>query len=502
MIGWGIEALVTSTLLMLLVLGVRKPLAQLFGAEWAYALWLLPLAVPLLPPLPLFAPAAVPEIPVILPALEQIAVEAPQHAASGGWLLVLLGLWAGGAAIFAFWQQSTYSAFMLHLGRGGRDADPVSYGGIRVAVSDAVEGPVAVGIFRRRIVVPLDFMTRYTPAERRLALEHELIHHKRLDLVWNWAALALLTLNWFNPVAHIAFRAFRADQELACDAAVTRRASAADRHDYACALVKAATQSGLIAVCALNHTAFLKRRLRMMKQHRSSKARNLGGAASLALLGGAGLALAAPGLDAEERPAGPVVAAAVGPGALIAPADLSKLQEKCGSGTGALVCTREEAEDPEVRAIVEKTLKNVRARTQSAMAPPVVDAPVAPAPAAASQGEVGSETAQLQPPSLPEGLRALLGTVVAGQHAKELQDAIARARASADGRQADVLAALESGIAAGSVRVVKAQITAEQLAQLRLSSGAAGGKIGILRIDRPATAVPPVAVLEMIAPAD
>ena len=33
-------------------------------------------------------------------------------------------------------------------------------------------------------------------------------------------ALLVLALNWFNPVAWVAFRAFRADQELACDAAV------------------------------------------------------------------------------------------------------------------------------------------------------------------------------------------------------------------------------------------------------------------------------------------
>ena len=36
----------------------------------------------------------------------------------------------------------------------------------------------------------------------------------------------MLALNWFNPVAWLAFRAFRADQELACDAAVAAAGSA------------------------------------------------------------------------------------------------------------------------------------------------------------------------------------------------------------------------------------------------------------------------------------
>ena len=211
MIAAALELLASFTLLTLLVLAVRRSVAEIVGAEWAYALWLLPVVVPFLPPLPLL-PAAAPAFTVVLPPM---SLEAAPHAAagqSGAWLQWLLALWAGGAAVFAIWQQSTYSAFMLHLGRDGRAADPPSYGGIRVVESEAVEGPVAVGVINRRIVVPLDFASRYTPAERRLALEHELVHHRRFDILWNWVGLAVVMANWFNPIAHIAFRAFRSYQ--------------------------------------------------------------------------------------------------------------------------------------------------------------------------------------------------------------------------------------------------------------------------------------------------
>ena len=86
------------------------------------------------------------------------------------------------------------------------------------------QGPLALGVLDRRIVVPGRFLQRYNPGERRLALEHELVHHRRGDIWWNLAALLVLALNWFNPVAWLAFRAFRSDQELACDAAVARAA--------------------------------------------------------------------------------------------------------------------------------------------------------------------------------------------------------------------------------------------------------------------------------------
>ena len=42
MIGWAIEALAASTVLMLVVLALRGPVARRFGAHAAYLLWLLP----------------------------------------------------------------------------------------------------------------------------------------------------------------------------------------------------------------------------------------------------------------------------------------------------------------------------------------------------------------------------------------------------------------------------------------------------------------------------
>src|SRR3546814_20045805 len=45
-------------------------------------------------------------------------------------------------------------------------------------------------------------------------------HHRHGDLWANAAALVLLASQWFNPFAWRAIRAFRFDQEAACDARV------------------------------------------------------------------------------------------------------------------------------------------------------------------------------------------------------------------------------------------------------------------------------------------
>jgi hypothetical protein len=128
-------------------------------------------------------------------------------------------------------------------------------------------------------------------------MEHELIHHRRGDLWWNLAALVVLACNWFNPIAWCAFRAFRSDQELACDAAVAARATLEERHDYASALVKSASRPGLIAACPLTRAGQLKHRLRMMRSHRISSLRSLGGGSALAALTVGAFAVGTPGFS-------------------------------------------------------------------------------------------------------------------------------------------------------------------------------------------------------------
>ena len=303
MIAWLAGNMVWATFAMLLVLALRRPVAHLFGAGPAYALWLLPALRLVAPPLPEAAAGSLlPSLDLVVLAGGAAAASTPPDAAAA-WLPALLLPWAAGAAGFLAWQWLAYRAFLTRLSLSSRSLG--SHAGLPLVESAAVPGPIALGLLDRRIVVPADFTARYSPAEQRLALDHEHVHHRRGDLWWNGAALLVLALSWFNPVAWLASRAFREDQELACDAAVASRAAAAERHDYASALVKSASRPGLIAVCPLNHADQLKRRLKMMKHHRISALRTLGGGGAVALLSGLALTLGSAGVahphaDGEE----------------------------------------------------------------------------------------------------------------------------------------------------------------------------------------------------------
>jgi bla regulator protein BlaR1 len=306
--GWLLPTLVATTAMMLLVLALRRPVARFFGAGWAYALWLIPALRLILPPLPAFLPLPMLSSAAFIPAAEGATAPPPVQAGPGQWVPLVLATWAGGAVIFLILQWLAYRSFARHLDDSARPARPARYGGILTFVSHIVEGPLALGLVEPKIFVPSDFSRRYSPSERRLAMEHELTHHRHRDIWWNVAALLVLALNWCNPIAWIAFRAFRTDQELACDAAVTARAGFEERCDYARALVKSSSRPGLVAACPIGGAGELKRRLRMMRVHRASAGRSAGGFAALALVAATGAATAMLAAAPEAIPVAAIAA--------------------------------------------------------------------------------------------------------------------------------------------------------------------------------------------------
>lgn len=336
MTGWIVETFIASTLLMLLVLVIRAPVRRAFGPQMAYALWAMPVLRLLMPPLPgdwtltsLIAPfvreADVPGIvtgiikPEALPAtIDRSAVTiveigsgshpataalvAPTYSASGPSLLILaIGLWAVGALAFLAYHLIAHRRHCAKLLRAARIDRTIAQGKVRVIETDAVHGPLAFGVMRKYVAFPCDFNERYDEQERDLALAHELGHHVRGDLIANWVALIVLALHWFNPVAWRAFRAFRADQEMACDALVLAGRAQALRHAYGRAIVKSAHGGAVSAACHLHTINEVKGRLRMLsKTHKNSPARLAAGLVGTTALGLAALGLTASGTQAAE----------------------------------------------------------------------------------------------------------------------------------------------------------------------------------------------------------
>lgn len=227
-------ATVASSIAILLVVLLRKPLRALAGARAAYWLWL---SVPVLT-----AASCIPapeqiifqsrftlprEFASALPALGPMATEPTESRIL---ISTALSIWLVGACVMfarVLRKQRTFS----------RSLGPLTIGPGGLHRSQSAAGPMLLGIWRPIIVVPPDFEVRYSEQERQLVLAHELAHFRRHDALSNAIATGWLCVFWFNPLVYWAIDWLRADQELACDALVIANNAHAKR-SYANALLK------------------------------------------------------------------------------------------------------------------------------------------------------------------------------------------------------------------------------------------------------------------------
>lgn len=257
---------VAITLVMLL----RAPARRMFGARLAYALWLMPVLAAAM----CFAPARIIHVFVSPPTSTATAVVHHNEP----WLF---SLWAGGALLSLIILALRQFRFTRSLGRLFPRDDLGS--DVRGAES-AAQGPAVIGVLRPVIVTPADFDQRFDAEERRIVLAHERAHLDQGDPWINAVVVLLQCVNWFNPFMHIAARALRIDQELACDAAVLSQAEGARRR-YAETMLKTQLAAAAPIGCAWppSSAADLKERIAMLKQALPTRPQRLVGVSTLAI---------------------------------------------------------------------------------------------------------------------------------------------------------------------------------------------------------------------------
>ena len=237
--NWLFDTLVWTGALIALVLLARRPVSRHFGPKAAYALWILPLLRLLLPPIVLPAWLA-PSVDVsetadatILVALPAVPVTPPVGTAgpSIDWLSLLVAIWAAGALLYVISRLVSYARLRRDL---LADATLVGvHDKVRLLETPATASPLAFGVFDKVVALPPGFMAWTDRQARDLALSHELAHHRAHDLAFNFLALPLFALHWFNPLSLLGWRAMRRDQEAACDARVIEHCGRSERAAYA-----------------------------------------------------------------------------------------------------------------------------------------------------------------------------------------------------------------------------------------------------------------------------
>lgn len=323
--GAGIVVALTVGLLAVMLL--RRPVRALFGARSAYGLWLLvpvvALAVllpgpPLAPEPPVSVPARIADAPVVdtspLAAVRFAVVEmTPTRPAAipnpKDFAVPLISVWFSGVIVFAGLLALRQGRFLSGIGplRVEHRSDGRVYHAARPGI-----GPALVGAFLPRVILPGDFVERFSPEEQAIVVAHERAHLTGGDAQINLVAAGLQALFWFHPLVHLGARLMRIDQELACDETIVARFPGA-RRLYAEAMLKVQMQAAPLPLGChwpAGGVSALRHRIARLNLRPSGPRRALGLILAASLAAGGGVAAwAAQPPGPSDAPAGASVSA-------------------------------------------------------------------------------------------------------------------------------------------------------------------------------------------------
>lgn len=137
--------------------------------------------------------------------------------------------------------------------------------------TSAVTGPTLFGLFRTKLLMPVGAVSTFQSDELKYIFYHELAHHRRKDIAFNWCLFCLLVVHWFNPLLWYAYSRMREDQELACDAFALTFVEPEKIRDYGLTIIRV-LESYSSSYRAVGMTHFssskskLKKRIVMIKQ--------------------------------------------------------------------------------------------------------------------------------------------------------------------------------------------------------------------------------------------
>lgn len=261
--------MLSSSILILGMLALRRLLRGKISLRLQYALWLVVLLRLLLPGTVYHSPLSVQnwvEIPSIIqtqnqpgepdihtdtdilwnePADQpvqtpgqppQVTPAAPTPLAERvDWSAIAKMVWVTGMAVMALVFLGCNLHFVGSL-KKKRERLIETETDLPVYTSRGAKTPCLVGLVRPVIYVTKAVMEDKTA--QRHVLQHELTHYRHGDHIFSLLRCAALCLHWYNPLVWVAAKASREDGELACDEGAIARMGEGERRSYGETLIR------------------------------------------------------------------------------------------------------------------------------------------------------------------------------------------------------------------------------------------------------------------------
>ncbi len=157
---------------------------------------------------------------------------------------ILTCLWLAGVLATALYKIVSYLRFVHNL---KKSLTPCDCGApVPAFTSPQARTPFLMGFFRAKIILPEKQMDG---EELRLAVRHEMIHHKRHDIQKKFFTEMLKCLNWFNPVFYVFAGKLSELSELAVDEILSSELDYTGRKAYGGLLLKFASAKEEPVLC-------------------------------------------------------------------------------------------------------------------------------------------------------------------------------------------------------------------------------------------------------------
>lgn len=182
---------------------------------------------------------------------------------------ILKAVWIAGMAVTALCLLGANLRFDLGL-RRSRRAVPVPGCALPVYVSGAVDTPCLFGLAKPGIYLPADIPWDERAMEH--ILTHEQTHYRHGDHIWSVLRCVCLAVHWYNPLVWVCAGLSRRDGELACDEASIRTLGEARRTEYGRTLIDMTCQNprGMVGLTAttMNYSKkSLRERITLIARH-------------------------------------------------------------------------------------------------------------------------------------------------------------------------------------------------------------------------------------------
>lgn len=269
MINWLIDQSVLLSLLIVSLILFTRLSNKALGATNTYAFWSL---IPLSSLIGGIAHFVQPQVSAdVYEVIQKLPLVSLQNQTSPvyDYANILVYGWLVGVFMISSILTINYRQFM----KGIEKLEGNTHRGYKNAITHEGKTPFVIGLISPMLVVPKQFEKLYSPIQQQLLIRHEQIHIFRGDLWWNFTAIVLCSVFWFNPIMWIGYRYFRQQQEMACDQSVLHNHTMMTRKQYADAMITASAscRSSIFSPLHYSEVNTMKQRIHALKTHRKNK---------------------------------------------------------------------------------------------------------------------------------------------------------------------------------------------------------------------------------------